>query len=74
MFSFILDKYPGVELLGNREDVNLTLKKKETCQMVRLNHIFEMWAFQFYTPNPPIFKGRNTGIYPTENRIYAPKL
>jgi hypothetical protein len=40
MFSFILDKYPGVY----KDNVSLTfLKKKKTnCQMVRLNYTFEM--------------------------------
>lgn len=49
MFSFLFDKYPGVELLGHREDVSLTVFFLggfyfvfSNCQMTRLNHTFEM--------------------------------
>lgn len=52
VFSFLLDKYPGVELLGHREDVSLTVFffggggfyfVFSNCQMGRLNHhTFEM--------------------------------
>lgn len=68
MFSFLLDKYLRMELLGHRVALSLTLFSPffQNCQMAK-----QICVHQFY---PRILNGVNIGIYPTENGAYSSKI
>lgn len=70
MFSFILDKYLGVKLLGHWVDLCLTLKLPNG--QTNLNCTLKFRAFQhmyIFTSNS-FSNGGNLGICPIENGIY----